>query len=99
MGSIVFPEQVRIPVIRDLNAFRRWARSESFPDHGWFSHLEGDLWVDLSREELVHNLIKSCICTYVTLLVRDEELGSYLGDRMLLTHVEAELSTEPDGMF
>jgi Uma2 family endonuclease len=99
MGSIVFPEQMRIPVIKDLKAFRRWARSESFPDHGWFSHLAGDLWVDLSMEELVHNLIKSCICTDVTMLVREEELGSYLGDRMLLTNVEAELSTEPDGMF
>jgi Uma2 family endonuclease len=99
MGSIVFPEQVRIPVITDLSAFRRWARSDSFPEHGWFSHLEGDLWVDLSMEELVHNLIKSCICTYVTLLVNNEELGPYLGDRMLLTNLDAELSTEPDGMF
>jgi len=99
MGSIVFPEQVRIPVIKDLRTFRRWARSESFPEHGWFSHLEGDLWVDLSLEELVHNLIKSCICTYVTLLANEDELGSYLGDRMLLTNLHAELSTEPDGMF
>jgi Uma2 family endonuclease len=99
MGSIVFPEQVRIPVITDLSAFRRWARSDSFPEHGWFSHLDGDLWVDLSMEELVHNLIKSCICTYVTLLANNEELGPYLGDRMLLTNLDAELSTEPDGMF
>jgi Uma2 family endonuclease len=99
MGSIVLPEKVRIPVAMDLGAFRNWARSASFPAHGWFSHLEGDLWVDLSMEELVHNLIKSCVCTDVTLLVRAQELGSYLGDRMLLTHVEAELSTEPDGMF
>jgi len=99
MGSIVFPGQVRIPNIKDLGAFRRWARSASFPDHGWFSHLEGDLWVDFSREQVVHNLIKSCVCTDLSVLIREEELGSYLGDRMLLTNLAAELSTEPDGMF
>ncbi len=99
MGAIIFPEQVRIPVIKNLNAFRRWARSEAFPEHGWFSHLDGDLWVDLSMEQAVHNLIKSCFCTYLTLLTTQEELGPYFGDRMLLTHVAAGLSTEPDGMF
>jgi Uma2 family endonuclease len=99
MGAIVFPEKLRIPAINNLNGFRRWARSDAFPSHGWFSHLAGDLWVDLSMEELVHNLIKTCISTYVTLLVNEGELGPYLGDRMLLTNVEAELSTEPDGMF
>ncbi len=99
MGAIVFAEQMRIPVITDLAAFRRWARSESYPEHGWFSHLAGDLWVDLSMERLLHNLIKTGMGTDLTVMVRQEQRGIYIGDRMWLTNLDAELSTEPDGTY
>jgi Uma2 family endonuclease len=90
---------IAIPTITDLDAFRRWAFSPEFPQHGWFAYLDGRLWVDLSMEKAVPNLIKSCFCAYLTILVNDNELGMYFGDRMLLTNRSAKLSTEPDGMF
>jgi Uma2 family endonuclease len=100
MGIIVINQQFRIPTwVVDLQSFRRWAHSPDYPQRGQFSFIDGDLWADLSMERLAHNLIKSCICTYLTLLVKREGLGSFLGDRMLLTNVAAGLSTEPDGMF
>jgi Uma2 family endonuclease len=100
MSAIVIGEQVRIPAwVVDLDSFRRWARSEEYPERGWFSHLNGELWVDLSMDRLAHNQIKGAIGTGLTLIVKENRLGFYLGDRMLLTHLDAALATEPDGMF
>src|SRR5947209_1245551 len=49
MVSILLEEKVRIPAgIDDVEAFRRWARSDAFPEHGRFAFLQGTLWVDLS---------------------------------------------------
>jgi Uma2 family endonuclease len=90
---------VLIPAIRSHSAFRRWARSPQFPERGWISYLDGELHVDLSMERIIHNLIKSCFCTYLTILARQHKLGRYLGDNMMLTNVPAGVSTEPDGMF
>ncbi len=96
----VVGEDFRIPSwVRDLGSFRRWARSSQFPQRGWFSFLDGNLVADLSMERLVHNLIKSCICGFLTVLAKEERLGTFLSDRMLLTNTHADLSTEPDGMF
>jgi hypothetical protein len=42
---------IRIPGdIDDLEAFRRWARSDEFPREARFSYLGGELWVDLGEE-------------------------------------------------
>jgi Uma2 family endonuclease len=100
MNAIVIEETVRIPDwVVDLKSFRRWARSDDFPEHGWFSHLKGELWVDLSMETLAHNKVKGEISIVLGMLVRTARRGHFFHDRMLLTNVEAELSTEPDAMF
>jgi hypothetical protein len=50
MSPIVIDNGVRIPAwVRDLNSFRGWACSENFPQHGWFSFLNRDVWVDVQR--------------------------------------------------
>jgi len=85
--------------VTDLRSFRRWAKSDDFPTRGWYSHLAGELWVDLSMERLAHNQIKTKFAAVLTHVCESSGLGMFLGDRMLLTNVEAELSTEPDGMF
>ena len=59
MSAIIIGEQVRIPAwVDNLDSFRRWANSDDFPEQGWFSHLKGELWVDLAMEKLIHNLLK-----------------------------------------
>ncbi|MCI0461788.1 MAG: Uma2 family endonuclease [Gemmataceae bacterium] len=50
-------------------------------------------------ERFKHNKLKGVVAIVVGGLVLAERLGHYLHDRMLLTHLGAELSTEPDGMF
>jgi Uma2 family endonuclease len=100
MSRIVIGDSIRIPDwARSLDGFRRWARSDEYPEHGWLSHLVGELWVDLSMESAAHNQLKGVVAVVLGGLLLQERLGRYFHDRMLLTHVGAELSTEPDGMF
>jgi len=94
------PEALHIPDwVRDLASFRRWAKSDEFPSRGWYAHLNGQLWVDLSMERAAHNKLKSKFVAVLTPLVEQAGSGHCFGDRMLLTNVAAGLSTEPDGMF
>ncbi len=83
----------------DLESFRRWATSDDFPQSGCYSHLDGDLWIDMSMERVFHNQIKGKIGVVLSTLIDGRGSGDYFFDRMLLTHVEAGISTEPDGMF
>ena len=100
MSSIVLEESIRIPFwVSDHESFRRWARSDEFPDHGWYSYLDGELWVDTSMEKAIHNWIKGRIGAVLDSLAQQANSGRFFFDRMLLTHLGAALSTEPDGMF
>jgi len=101
IGDVVLMDKVRIPGwVVDLESFRRWARSDSCPERGWFSYLAGELWVDLGMEQLFsHNAVKTEYTIVLGGLVRSEGQGYFFSDRVLLTNPEAELSTEPDGSF
>lgn len=100
MNLAVAEETVRIPArVVDLESFRRWAKSSDFPSRGYFSHLGGSLWVDLSMERLAHNQVKGEVSVTLAALVKSANPGRLFPDRMRLTHAEARLSTEPDAMF
>jgi Uma2 family endonuclease len=101
MSAVVLDESIRIPVkVTSLDAFRRWARSEDFPTRGRFSYLRDEVWVDMSAEELyTHNRVKGEVASVLTTLLKTVRLGQYFHDRVLVTNVEAGLSTEPDGTF
>jgi Uma2 family endonuclease len=101
VSAITIAERARIPAwVVDLGSFRRWARSEEYPDHGWFSYLHGELWVDVEMEQLFsHNLVKTELTTVLGGLVKSRQLGYFFSDRALLSNPDADLSTEPDGMF
>lgn len=103
MSTVVIQHEdqdVRIPKwVGDLAAFRRWAKSDDFPEHGWYAYLDGELWVDPSMEKLSHNQIKTEVSNVLGPLTKQNQSGLFIGDRMLLTHIETGLSTEPDGMY
>jgi Uma2 family endonuclease len=91
---------VRIPAwVTDRESFCNWACSEDFPEHGWFSYLRGEVWVDLSMEGVDHNQAKGIFAILVGGLVLTQRLGRYYHDRMGLSNAAADLGTEPDGMF
>jgi Uma2 family endonuclease len=93
-------QEVRIPeFVSDLAGFRRWAKSDAFPERGRYAYLDGELWVDASMEKLIHNGIKTEVSNVVGSLTKKSKFGNYLGDGVLLTNLDVGLSTEPDGMF
>jgi Uma2 family endonuclease len=93
--------EARIPgSVVDLESFRGWARSEEFPERGRFSYLAGELWVDLTMEQLyTHNQVKGEVAIAVGTLVKAARIGRFFHDRTLLSNSAADLSTEPDGVF
>src|SRR5262249_50385096 len=91
---------IRIPAwVVDLGSFRRWACSEEFPERGRFCYLDGGVWMDLSMETLGHNQARWAICLTLGNLILSKRLGRFFPDGMRLVNVDADLSTEPDGMF
>lgn len=92
--SVLVPEWVR-----DLDSFRHWCSSADFPEEGRISYFDGQLYVDPAMERRLHTQIKVAITAVLFALIRLERLGCFYPDRMRLVHPEANLSTEPDGMF
>jgi Uma2 family endonuclease len=92
---------VRIPCwITDLESFRRWTRTEDYPERGRFSYLSGEIWIEMSPEDLyTHNQVKSEFGIVLGGLLKTDRRGRYFVDRTLLSNESAGLSTEPDGLF
>jgi Uma2 family endonuclease len=90
---------VPVRVTRNLRAFRRWTKSEAYPERGDYFYLGGDLWVDLSMETLLHNQLKSLFNIILGGMLLQQRLGLYFADRMRFVSVDANVSCEPDGMY
>src|SRR5262245_35614790 len=101
MSTIVVADQVRIPSwVNDLESFRRWSRSDDYPERGWVSFLDSEIWVDTYMEQLfTHNRVKTRFTGTLAEIAEAEELGYYLSDRASLSNEDANLSTEEDGTF
>jgi Uma2 family endonuclease len=99
--AVVIEDRAVIPPwVDDLASFRRWAHSDVVPERGQFAFLHGEVWVDLSMEKLLaHIRVKMAFAFAIMRLLEEIALGSFVGDRMLLSHVDADLSVEPDGLF
>lgn len=101
MPVVVQDIDVTVPDgITDLEAFRRWAYSDDFPEGGRVHFINGKVWVDTTMEQIYsHNQVKTQFAAVLTMLVEKENLGRYFGDGAFLTNVEVGLGNEPDGMF
>ena len=100
-SAVVIEDRVFIPGwVDDLESFRRWVRSGDMPEHGWFSYLNGEVWVDLSMEQLFsHNRAKTQFTVVLGGLVEIEGMGYFFSDRTLFSNQDAAVSTEPDALF
>src|SRR5262245_46941363 len=101
MNAIVLEGTVRIPArVRTLSSFRSWARTDEFPERGRFSFLRGELWIDMSPEELyTHNQVKTEFAIVLGRLVKQARTGPYFSGGAMLSNPAADLSTVPDGLF
>ena len=94
-------DHVEIPSwVIDLDSFRRWMDSDEFPDHGRINYIKGEVWVDMSKEQVfTHVLVKTRITAVLSELVEANEWGLFPGDGILLSNVDADISVKPDALF
>jgi Uma2 family endonuclease len=100
-ADVVVENRITIPGwIDSLEAYRRWAESDEYPQSGWVSYLDGTIWVDPNMEEfLAHNQVKYAFNGMFFNLLTQYPTGRFVPDRMWLVNEAANLSTEPDGLF
>jgi Uma2 family endonuclease len=101
MRTAVRDKPVAVPTwVEDLEAFRRWVRSDEVPEKGRISFLYGGVWLDMSKEQAFsHNQVKTQFAMKIGILVEQGRLGRFFGDGMRLSDPEADLSHVPDGIF
>ena len=102
MSTVIVDEvKLEIPVwVNSLKTFRRWTDSEDFPEKGNIWWLQGEVWADMSKEQIFsHNLVKTRIAAVLDQLVNEQDVGLLLSDGILLVHPEADLSGNPDATY
>ena len=98
---VVDDDSVHIPAwVVDLESFRRWVHSDEVPEKLRVCFLNGEVWVDMSKEQVFwHGQVKNDIAFALTGLVKAGRMGRYHPDGTLLTNVDANVSAGPDGIF
>ena len=102
MSTIVLEDEVvRIPNwVVDLASFRRWTEMDEFPEKGRICYLAGEVWVDLSKEQIfTHNQIKQEYYHRVDGIIRADRLGRWYPYGVYVTNVAIALAVKPDGCF
>ena len=101
MTFITDEVQLNIPSnVSDLESFLKWAASDDFPREGRIWWLRGEVWADMSKEHVFSHVdVKTAIAEVLIPLARNDKLGRFFGDGLLLINYDADLAGNPDGMF
>jgi Uma2 family endonuclease len=94
-------QAVHIPTsLVDLESFTRWTDSKEFPDDGRICYLDGEVWVDMTREQLfTHLQVKAQFNFILVGLAEAEGHGLYFPDGLRLSNAHANFSVVPDGVY
>ncbi len=97
-AAVIFEDDLLITAdVYHLEAFRRWAYSEDFPERGRIDYLAGEIEVAMSPEDLyTHGAVKTSITTTLHRLVAEADRGTVFVDRTRISSPKADLSAEPD---
>jgi len=86
---------LRIP--RTLADFRRWALSDEVPEKLPLGFINGEVFVDMSKEEIrTHALVKTAVGGALFQLNEEINFGHLFIKGVLVTNVKAEVSNNPD---
>jgi Uma2 family endonuclease len=97
-AALTLDDEIRIPpeAFR-FDLFRRWSRSEDFPELGRIDYLEGEVEVDMSPEDLyTHGVVKTTLAAELHALVAVPGRGAVFVDSTRVTVPATGLSVEPD---
>jgi Uma2 family endonuclease len=94
-------DRVSVPEwVVDLESFRRWADADDFPETGRVWYLKGEVWVDISKEQLFSHLaVKNEFNIVLGSLVKTGKLGLFFPDGLFFSNVHADIAGNPDGTF
>jgi Uma2 family endonuclease len=74
--------------------------SDDFPDKGRIDYIKGEVWVDMSKEQLfTHVAVKTEISRVLANLVKSARSGLFFTDGALLSNVDADIAVKPDAIF
>jgi Uma2 family endonuclease len=98
---IIAADNVTLPEwVTDRDSFHRWTASEEFPEYGRIDYLQGEIWSDMSEEQVFsHNQVKSAMNAVLFFLAQSGRRGRRFADGLRISHPEADLSAVPDGVF
>lgn len=106
LSEKVFADRSHLPVIHvpsiafTLQGFSSWATSDNYPQGLRASFIDGEIYLDMSGEELqTHLAIKGEVYRSIATLNRTVKLGMVFPDGALVTNELAALSSEPDATF
>jgi Uma2 family endonuclease len=103
MSSVViqWAKDVTVPDwVSDRDSFLRWTADETFPEHGRIDYLAGEIWIDMSEEQIYsHNQVKTEFTYVLTGLAKASRLGRFYQDGLRIDHPEADLAAVPDGVY
>jgi Uma2 family endonuclease len=84
----------------NLSSFREWAGDNDLPEKARVDFYKGEVWVDMSQEQIfTHGLVKTEIAAVLRTLTKQNGLGRYWCNGVLVTSIKADLSGNPDGTF
>ena len=91
----------KVPVwVNTIDLFHEWLDSGDVPEKARVWFLNGEAWIDMSREQLdTHLQVKGAITTVLWLLSDSDGLGEVYPDGVLLTNRRAGISGNPDMVF
>jgi Uma2 family endonuclease len=106
------PQPKRITIVTDrltlevpasaftLPGFRVWATADDFPERVRVTFVSGEITLDMSNEELeTHVAVKGEVARALMNLNRQQKLGKFYGDGVLLSNEQGDVSNNPDAVF
>src|SRR6185437_11439032 len=93
-------DHVEIPLwVIDVDSFRAWVDRDDFPDMGRIDYIKGEVWVDMSKEQIfTHVAVKTEIARVLASLVKVARTGLFFVDGAFLTNVDADIAVKPDAV-
>lgn len=83
-----------------LNGFREWVLSDEFPEKLRVTFVDGEIYLDMSKEELqAHAFVKAEIARVLLNLNREMIMGRFCLDGVLVSNEKAEVSNNPDAVY
>jgi Uma2 family endonuclease len=103
MPSVVIQQAADVTVpdwVSDRTSFLRWTEEDSFPNQGRIDYLAGEIWIDMSEEQIYsHNQVKTEFTFVLTGLAKASRLGRFYQDGLRIEHPETDLAAVPDGVY